>query len=313
MALKGTPSVLRLSKTDVLLMCSGALLWAGVTVARVVEETRPESFLMLLAAVSVLASATLAQAECRVALRSVLQKTTAALVLTAVGYSWLVQHHLVWEGMALPIVLTLLVPWHLVLSGIAVLSLLLLMTLGMTPSATAVWLYLGGYTVACWLALFLAWRQRQLDDAHIEARSGDAGSRLYNLRRMEIELAREISRADRGNTGLVVLCFRLPEFDPVDPGAIDLLGLSNALGAVMPRHYSAFRVNHKTLAVIMPVATVDDVVLLSADLSDALGEATHELSGLPLVYVPRSVQPDGIKASEQRIEDMMTVVRKLAE
>ena len=310
MALKGTPSVLRLSRIDIWLMCSGAVLWVALSIGRLWLDLAVGNVLILFAAMAVLATAVLAQIECRVTLRAAVQKTAAALTFIAVGYGWLWEQQLVWEGLALPVVLTLLVSWYLVLLMIALLGITLLVSMTLLPPMTPVWPYLGSFIAACWLALLLAWRQRQLDDSHIEGRSGDGESQLYNLKRMEVELAREISRADRGNTGLVVLCFRLPE---PDCDVLDIPRLAAALKSVMPRHYSAYRVNHKMVAVIMPIATVDDVVLLNADISDALGLPEMDLAGLPLVYAPQAVQREDLEAAEKRIEDMMTVVRSLAE
>lgn len=307
MTLKGTPSVLHLSRTDIWLMCTGAVLWVLLCAYRYWTDSELNTVFMVSASLMVLVAAVLAQVECRVIVRSVVQKSAGALTLLAVGYSWLVTGQLVWEGLALPVVLTLLVPWHLVLMGIVTLALLLLITSMTLPAATVLWPYWGAYIVSCWLALFLAWRQRQLNDAHIEGKSADGSPGLYNFRRMAVELGREISRADRGNTGLVVVCFRWPE----NSEDMDVQRMGYGLSRVMPRHYSAFRINHKAVAVIMPIATIDDVVLLKADVSDVLGN--QALSCLPLVYMPQSGVRDDISASGQRLDDMMMVVRKLSE
>ncbi len=181
------------------------------------------------------------------------------------------------------------------------------------------WSFWATYVVVVSLALVVGWKNYGIETRSSESLSAYPNTKLYNAQRLEVDLGREINRADRGQTGLVILILSAA-------GSISTVVAGNrerdrewrrfgqALSRTLPAHCSGYQVSKHHFVVLMPVSTVDDVVLLKADLSDALGRLPVTINSLPIVYVPqyRSRSDGEAEAAAERIHSVMDVINRLA-
>lgn len=235
---------------------------------------------------------------------------TAGLVL----YQWLWQVVLSPLGLLLPLLMLRVLPWRCLCAGIAVLGGLLLIALALGQNSGLAWSYVGAYGLSSWMALLLAYKVQMMDDSVSEANSDYPLAGVYNARRLEVDLGREISRAERSDRSLVVMVLTAADVaDIKESGAVLEAGYLQAVCSVIPPHCAVYRWNAAMLVILMPACDVDDVTLLNADMSDALGIPLNRIHGLPLFYTPSSGQAAMKAELDERIDSMMDAIRKLAQ
>lgn len=243
-----------------------------------------------------------------------LWRGTALLFVGLLLYFWLVEVALVLSGLLVPLMLSMILPWRMLGMAVVALGLVLISTAFRVTETGLFWPYLGAFGISSWMALVLVFKVRQMDDSLAEASSDYPPIGMYNDCRMVVDLGREISRSERGETSLIVLML-----NPVRAAAMSTserhyqTRYAQALCSVLPPHCTPYRYDDQTLVVLMPLCTVDDVVLLKADLSDALELPLHTIHGLSLVYVPQSHQRYSTREIEERIDQTMSIIRKLAQ
>lgn len=236
--------------------------------------------------------------------------TTVVLVL----YQWLGQQLLSPLGLLLPLLLVMVLPWRWLWAGVLGLVGVLLLALMRGAESGLGWSYVGAYGLSSWMALLLAFKVQMMDDAVSEANSDYPLSGVYNARRLEVDLGREISRSERSGSTLVVMVLSALDFSEVsDTRAVLKADYLQALCSVVPPHCAVYRWNAATLVVLMPACSVDDVVLLNADMSDVMGLPLSGIHGVPLFYAPSSGPASMKQGLETRITMTMDVIRRLAQ
>lgn len=115
----------------------------------------------------------------------------------------------------------------------------------------------------------------------------DPLTQVYNEHQLLIDLNKEITRADRQRTGLVLLGVAVPppwRSLKIDEYEQRLSLLGHKLRKALRRFDTCYRLNNDDFVIVMPHSTLADAAQLQASLAEALAADGDELRMVPQLY-----------------------------